>query len=82
MRATFFLVIDVPLVLEYAEEGEHRIVGEVYALGRQCVSDLGGRRWAEVPEHCHDVELSFSEGYAHFRPASTKELVELIAGAV
>jgi hypothetical protein len=70
MRATFFLVIDVPLVLEDTQEGEHRIVGEIHALNRQSFSNLGGCRRSDVPKDRHYVELALGKGYTHFDPSN------------
>jgi hypothetical protein len=40
VRATLLFVIDVSLVLQDPEEGEHRIVGEVDTLVRQRLAHL------------------------------------------
>jgi hypothetical protein len=76
MSATFFLMVDVPFVLEDAQESEHSIVGEVDIPIRQSIANFGGCRGPEVPEDRHYVELALGEGYTHFDHPQTKELVE------
>jgi hypothetical protein len=65
MGAAFFLMADVPLVLEDAQLCENSIVGEVKTLPRESFSYLGRCGRPALPEDRHYVELAFGEGYAH-----------------
>ena len=61
-RPSVFGVGDASLVLENREDRRDRVMTRRFA---QLGANFGHRRWAVLPEHGHDVELSFGERDRH-----------------
>ena len=58
MHAAFLLVLHVALLLERAQDGQHRGVGELVV---ELVLHLVDHRGAVIPQHLHDVGFAIGQ---------------------